>query len=85
MTAKAINMQLHPRVVNRLASDLEEQWEIHKFTNDWGSGEDRIVITDAIAEDFFLDSLWDMGYDKVVAEAVMTALGFGFYEIEEWR
>ena len=39
---------------------LEQMWEEHVATEDWGSGSDRIEITDAMFWDFVSDTLWEV-------------------------
>lgn len=37
--------------------EIENQWEEHLYSNDWGSGEDKIQITDEMFWEFVEDKM----------------------------
>jgi hypothetical protein len=45
-------MNLEKQLDAQLESEIEEAWQEHLLENDWGSGKDRIKITDEMYNEF---------------------------------
>lgn len=59
-----------------IALQLEEAWNVYQNESDFGSGEDRITMTQEIEQEFFEGECFEMGLTDNEISLVMSQLGF---------
>lgn len=80
----AISIYSSKSNIEQVAESLEQQWSEHHAT-EYRFCPDLTHYMDMIQEEFFIDRLWEMRYNKEDAELVMNELGYYEYKLEEWR
>jgi len=62
--------------INKMIDELPEAWEEYRSSNDWGSGEDQIKITDKIEKEWYEQQCDKAGLTDAEIDRVLDGLGF---------
>jgi len=65
-----------PNFAVKLEKDLNQSWEEYMQSNDWGSGDDRIKITQEIEKEYYIDQMFQLGMSDNEIEQFLEYMGF---------
>lgn len=66
--------------VEDLVKTLPDAWAEYMTTNDWGSGEDAIHVTDEIEQEWYVEQCYEAGLSDDEVKQVLNDLGFTSYK-----
>ena len=62
------------RILESYANQLESDWKDYQSENDWGSGEDRIYITEEIEKEYYENAMFDDGLSQNEMDEILILI-----------